>query len=124
VEDIAKAAVVSVPTAYNHFPGGKQELIGAVYAPLQYRSPRRSRPTLQPTDPGDVRILVPATTPLIRLISDGQQRGVFRADPPAREAGAYHGNGLLLRALTRPSESPGDTAALVLSQLLPALGLS
>ena len=34
LEDIAQAAGVSVPTAYNHFPGGKQELIGSAYAPL------------------------------------------------------------------------------------------
>ncbi|MEU6351062.1 TetR/AcrR family transcriptional regulator [Streptomyces sp. NPDC047072] len=34
MEDIAKAAGVSVPTAYNHFPGGKQQLIAAVYRPL------------------------------------------------------------------------------------------
>lgn len=34
VEDIANEAGVSAATAYNHFPGGKQELIGVVYAPL------------------------------------------------------------------------------------------
>ncbi|MEU7525988.1 TetR/AcrR family transcriptional regulator [Saccharothrix sp. NPDC042600] len=34
IEDIAKTAGVSPATAYNHFPGGKQELIGRVYAPF------------------------------------------------------------------------------------------
>ncbi|MFD1151169.1 TetR/AcrR family transcriptional regulator [Saccharothrix hoggarensis] len=34
VEDIARAAGVSTPTAYNHFPGGKQQLMGEVYRPL------------------------------------------------------------------------------------------
>lgn len=34
IEDIAKAASVSTATAYNRFPGGKQELIGRVYAPF------------------------------------------------------------------------------------------
>jgi AcrR family transcriptional regulator len=34
MEDIARAAGVSTPTAYNHFPGGKQQLMGAVYRPL------------------------------------------------------------------------------------------
>jgi AcrR family transcriptional regulator len=164
VEDIAKAAGVSVPTAYNHFPGGKQELIGAVYAPLlvplaeavdadiaQQRDPveavsqhirdmavlMRQHQALTatlvaavseqtarvgpPTDPGDVRNLVPATTPLIRLIKYGQAQGAFRSDPSAEEVGAYHGNGLLLRALTRPSESAQATGAMILSQLVPAL---
>lgn len=164
VEDIAKAAGVSVPTAYNHFPGGKQELIGAVYAPLLVplaeaveadiaaeRDPveavsqhirdmaaiMRQHQALTatlvsavseqtarvgpPTEPGDVRNLVPATTALIWLIQYGQELGTFRGDPPAREVGAYHGNGLLLRVLTRPCEEAEATAAVVLSQLLPAL---
>lgn len=34
LEDIARGAGSSVPTTYNHFRGGKQELIGVVYAPL------------------------------------------------------------------------------------------
>ncbi|XVV02496.1 TetR/AcrR family transcriptional regulator [Actinosynnema sp. CA-248983] len=34
IEDIARAAGVSSPTAYNHFPGGKQQLMGVVYRPL------------------------------------------------------------------------------------------
>ncbi|MEV8440768.1 TetR/AcrR family transcriptional regulator [Actinosynnema sp. NPDC051121] len=34
MEDIARAAGVSSPTAYNHFPGGKQQLMGVVYRPL------------------------------------------------------------------------------------------
>jgi AcrR family transcriptional regulator len=34
MEDIAHAAGVSSPTAYNHFPGGKQQLMGVVYRPL------------------------------------------------------------------------------------------
>ena len=34
IEDLAREAGVSVATAYNHFPGGKQELIGVIYSPL------------------------------------------------------------------------------------------
>jgi AcrR family transcriptional regulator len=165
MEEIARTAGVSVATAYNHFPGGKQELIGSVYAPFMERlqaaavqdiaveadptaAVRRhvrdavamARGQLEltlplvaavqeqtirvggpPNDPRDVRCLVPFTTPLIDLIAYGQSRGDFRRAPAAAEVGAYHGNAILVRILTRPSEDAATTSELVLSQLMPSL---
>ncbi|WP_405993060.1 TetR/AcrR family transcriptional regulator [Streptomyces sp. NBC_00986] len=166
LEDIARAAGVSVPTAYNHFPGGKQELMGVAYAPLiepffeaveaaitTLRDPLKAITQLihqmctimrahqaltaalvsavsdqtarvgAPTDPGDVRNLVPTTAPLIQLIQYGQDLDIFNTQLDAKEVGAYHGNGLLLRLLTRPNETAEETAGFVLSQMLPALGI-
>ncbi|NGY65333.1 TetR/AcrR family transcriptional regulator [Lentzea sp. NEAU-D13] len=166
VEDIARAAGVSSATAYNHFPGGKQELIGVVYAPLiqplieaaeadaaEQRDPleaverhirsaaevarrhraltvplvvavseqiaRVGRPTVP--DARDVRLIVRWTTSLTLLLAYGQERGVFRDQPPAEDLSSYHINALLQRVFSRPDESAEETADLVLGQLLPAV---
>jgi AcrR family transcriptional regulator len=72
-------------------------------------------------NPDDVRVLVPLADPLITLIGYGQRDGVFKTEPPATESGTYHTSALLYRVLSRPHETPHETASVVLSQLLPAL---
>ncbi|WP_231330843.1 TetR/AcrR family transcriptional regulator [Actinomadura graeca] len=73
------------------------------------------------TESDDVRRLAPLSEPLVRLISYGQDFGAVRPDPSAADTGVYHTSALLFRVLSRPHESAEDTAAVTLSQLLPAL---
>lgn len=166
MEDIAKAADVRTSTAYNHFPGGKQELIGHVYAPLvdplvaaaeadvdagadPFEAVERhiragievargelaltislvaavtdqivrvGRPAVP--DPTDVRLLVHWTTSLTLLVAYGQERGVFSDFPAAEDVSSHHINAMLQRVISRREESAEQTAAIVLSQLVPAL---
>lgn len=75
-------------------------------------------------DPTDVRLLVRWTTSLNLLVAYGQNRGVFRDFPAAEDVASYHINALLQRVISRRDESAEETAAIVLSQLLPSLRIS
>jgi AcrR family transcriptional regulator len=166
VDDIAQAAGVRTSTAYNHFPGGKQELIGHVYAPLvdplveaaeadvtagvdplqaverhitaaanvarqelaltisliaavTDQIVRVGRPPVP--DPSDVRMLVRWTTSLTLLVAYGQEQRIFRDFPAAEDVSSHHINAMLQRVISRREESAEETAAIVLSQLVPSL---
>lgn len=75
----------------------------------------------RPGDLDDVRVIVPVPKPMIDLIRYGQRAGHFADSPRAAEVGSYHTNALMLRVVTRPTESAPATARMVLSQLLPPL---
>jgi AcrR family transcriptional regulator len=74
-------------------------------------------------DPDDVRRLAPLSEPLIKLISYGQDHGFLSTELTAADAGTYHTSALLFRVLNFPNETADETAAITLSQLLPALML-
>lgn len=95
-----------------------RRLTHALVAAVQEETIRTGGP---PRDPDDVRLIVPLPQPLAELISDGQRRDLLRLEPSAREVAAYHTNGLVVRLISRPAESPDQLAGLVLSQLIPAL---
>ena len=76
---------------------------------------------VDPSDPDDPRALAPLHVGMTRLIAAGQRDGRFRPYPTAAEMAAQLSNLLLLRVLSRPDESPEDSAELALTVLFGAL---
>ncbi len=76
---------------------------------------------VDPDDPDDPRALAPMHEGLTRLIAVGQRDGRFRSYPTAEEMAAQVANVLLLRVLSRPDESPEESAELALTLLFGAL---
>lgn len=72
-------------------------------------------------DRNDPRVLAPVPETLIRLIQKGQEEQILRPYPTSQEIAVQLTNLLLLRALTRPSESADDTAELMLTILFGVL---
>ncbi|MCW2899046.1 MAG: regulatory protein TetR [Streptosporangiaceae bacterium] len=69
---------------------------------------------------------VPFSELMVRALSQAQQNSeVALAPGEVRDIALYHTNALLLRVFVGPpTESPDELARLVLSQLLPALGIT
>lgn len=72
-------------------------------------------------DPDDVRNIVLIPMAILAPIQRGQEAGDFVGTPSAIDFATYHANALLLRTITKPTESVNKTTDLVLRQLLPAL---
>lgn len=85
MEDIAHTAGVSTPTAYNHFPGGKQQLMGVVYRPfldpLFETADRAIRSELDPMEAA-----VQVVTSLVRILKEHQQLSIALAAAAVEQA--------------------------------------
>lgn len=74
-----------------------------------------------PTGPEDPRLVLPLPRPLAQLLSAAQDAGHVVAGVATDDVATYTVNALMLRVLTRPTESAQATSRLVLALLLPAL---
>jgi AcrR family transcriptional regulator len=73
----------------------------------------RTGRTPDPTDRLDPRVIVPLLTPLVRLVTHGQQTDQLRHYPTAEEISSSIINLLLVRCLNHKDEAPHVTAELL-----------
>lgn len=97
-----------------------QQLTLALLAAIHEQTVASAGPPV-PGDEHDVRNIVRIPSTILMPIQRGQEAGDFVSAPPAIDFANYHANALLLRTITRPTESTNKTTDLVLRQLLPAL---
>ena len=71
----------------------------------------------RPNDESDPRNLAPVPDEIVRLITEGQEHGIFRSHPLAYEIGTLTVHHLLLRASRQPNEHPETTAEVALTAL-------
>jgi AcrR family transcriptional regulator len=74
-----------------------------------------------PGDKSDPRVLAPVPDLLIEMIREGQQNGELRGFPPARDLGEHVTFLLFLRCFTRPFETAGESADVILTMLFGAV---
>lgn len=79
--------------------------------------------TSRADDRDDVRVIVPAPRPMAQLADYGRRVGRFSFSLSADELASYHTNAALLHLLTRPGQTAAESAHIILSQLLPAVGV-
>jgi AcrR family transcriptional regulator len=103
MEDIARAAGVSSPTAYNHFPGGKQQLMGLVYRPLIDPLLEAADQAIRnEDDPTEAAVHVVST--LVAILKEHQQLSIALAAAAIEQA---------LKAAWPTNVDPNDIRVLV-----------
>jgi AcrR family transcriptional regulator len=97
-----------------------RELTAAFACGSQEYTARHGGPPV-PGDDADPRVLAPVPDLLVELIRDGQQSGELRGFPNATDLGEHVTFLLFLRCFTRPFETAGESADVILTMLFGAV---
>lgn len=99
----------------------RRDLTKALFAAMQEQGLRKddgAPARLEGVDEDDLHGIVQLPDLLAKLIDYGRGRGTLLSRSPSVESGYYYTKALLDRALVFPEESAGETARILLAQLL------
>ena len=95
-------------------------LTAAFACAVQEYTARHGGPPV-PGDDADPRVLAPIPDLLVEMIREGQESGELRGFPPAIDLGEHVTFLLFLRCFTRPFETAGESADVILTMLFGAV---